>query len=31
MPKSNTRKLNNTLLVILSSALQRKDGSCGPA
>ena len=26
MPKSNTRKLNDTQLVILSSASQREDG-----
>ena len=31
MPKSNTRKLNDTQLVILSSASQREDGLCGPA
>ena len=31
MPKSHTRKLNDTQLVILSLASQREDGLGGPA
>ena len=31
MPKSNTRKLNDTQLVILSSAVAARGRLCGPA